>query len=143
MKEIWKCVNGYEEYLVSNYGNIKSRKYGKEKMLSFTKDKDGYYKVKLYKNKKCKVAYIHRLVAETFIDNPNNYNVVNHIDENKQNNNVKNLEWCSIKYNNNYGTREYKNNRKKYIAKVLLLLKNTPIKDENINDAIKILEKLK
>lgn len=52
-----------------------------------------------------KTLKVHRLVAETFIPNPNNYSIINHKDENKINNNVNNLEWCSAKYNINYGTR--------------------------------------
>ena len=58
----------------------------------------------LYKNKSCKSYYIHRLVAEAFIPNPKNLPFINHKDENKQNNCVDNLEWCTQKYNINYGT---------------------------------------
>ena len=63
-----------------------------------------YYQTILYKNKSCKSYYIHRLVAEAFIPNPKNLPFVNHKDENKQNNCVDNLEWCTQKYNINYGT---------------------------------------
>lgn len=57
-------------------------------------------------NGKAKHEKIHRLVALAFIDNPNNYPHVNHKDEDKNNNSVSNLEWCDIKYNNNYGTHQ-------------------------------------
>jgi hypothetical protein len=107
--EIWKDIEGYEGlYQVSNLGNVKSLYTNKN--LSYIKcgrDRE-YLSVSLSKDKKLKIYYIHRLVAETFIDNPNNYPYVNHKDENKQNNCVNNLEWCSPKYNINYGTRKIK-----------------------------------
>jgi hypothetical protein len=62
--------------------------------------KDGYYQVDLSKNGTQKFFRVHRLVALTYIPNPNNYPCVNHIDCNKQNNNINNLEWCTILYNN-------------------------------------------
>ena len=105
-KEYWKPVVGYEGlYEVSNWGGVKSLKFGKEKILKPQKDKDGYLQVTLCKNNIKKVYKVHRLVAEAFLDNPNNYKEVNHKDENKTNNVVTNLEWCDRKYNQNYGTR--------------------------------------
>ena len=68
-------------------------------------DKKGYKFVNLYKEKHMYSVKVHRLVAEAFIPNPNNYPQVNHKDENKSNNNVENLEWCTNEYNHNYGTR--------------------------------------
>jgi len=118
MQEIWKDIVGYEGlYQVSNLGRVKSLErtinhktcYGglyhvKGRILKSKLEKDGYYRIGLSKNKIKKYYRINRLVAETFIPNPNNYPVVNHKDENKLNNRVDNLEWCSIKYNINYGT---------------------------------------
>lgn len=69
------------------------------------RDKDGYLKVILYKNGKPKSFQVHRLVASAFIENPLNLSEVNHRDENPSNNRVENLEWCTRKYNMNYGTR--------------------------------------
>ena len=66
---------------------------------------NGYLFVALYKNKKKYQLKVHRLVANTFIPNPNNYPCVNHKDENKLNNSIDNLEWCTISYNNTYGSR--------------------------------------
>lgn len=107
--ETFKDILGYEElYQVSNLGRIKSLKFGKEKLLSPAFDKDGYLYVCLCKNGEKKRYFIHRLVAQAFLPNPNNYPEVNHIDENKLNNNVDNLEWCDRKYNINYGTRTEK-----------------------------------
>ena len=142
-EQIWKKIDGYDDYFISNLGNIKSIKFGKTNYMALSEDKDGYFKVNLYKNGKSNVAYIHRLVAKTFISNPNNYKIVNHKDENKQNNNALNLEWCTSKYNNNYGTRYFKNNRKKYICEALNLLKKVESKDEKLGKAINLLEKLK
>lgn len=111
MKEIWRDIPSYEGlYQISNYGNInrtykltKMPKGGyreeKEKYLKFNIDKDGYFRVALTKNKKRKDYYVHRLVATTFIKNLENKKFVNHIDGNKQNNQIDNLEWCTTKEN--------------------------------------------
>ena len=105
MEEIWKDKKDYEEhYQVSNCGRIKSIKFGKEKILKLIKDKDGYLQVTLCKNGIQKNYKVHRLVAEAFLPNPDNLPQVNHKDENKLNNNVDNLEWCTNEYNINYGT---------------------------------------
>lgn len=115
--EIWKPIKEYEGlYEISNYGNVRSldkqinAKNGslrtiKGKLLKAKIDKDGYLLIGLTKDNIQKYFRIHRLVALTFIDNPNNLPLVNHIDENKQNNAVDNLEWCTTKYNNTYGSR--------------------------------------
>ena len=95
-------------YQVSNLGRVKSlnfRHTGREQILKPKKQQSGYIVINLYKNSKMKTYKVHRLVSENFIDNPNNYNEINHIDENKENNCVYNLEWCSHSYNINYGTR--------------------------------------
>lgn len=105
MKEIWKEIKGYEDkYLISNLGNVKSLNYNntkfeKERLLD---DKNGYKRVALLKNSKGKKFFVHRLVAEAFIPNPNNYPIVNHKDGNPSNNNIDNLEWCTIKYNTHH-----------------------------------------
>ena len=110
--EIWKDIEGYEgAYQVSNRGRVKSLNYnrsGKEGILKLGKDKDGYLQVVLCKNSKLKTVKIHRLVAQTFINNPNNLPEVNHKDENKENNCADNLEWCDRKYNMNYRTVKQK-----------------------------------
>lgn len=109
MIEIWKDIPGYEgKYQVSNTGEVKSLNYngtGKAKLLKQLDNRYGYLRVTLFKNGKRKWFRVHRLVAMTFLPNPNNYREVNHKDENKYNNNVDNLEWCNAKYNMNYGTR--------------------------------------
>ena len=106
MEEIWKDKKDYEgHYQVSNFGRVKSIKFGKEIILKqHINIKGGYYYVCLLKNGKHKNYYVHRLVAQAFIDNPNNLPEVNHKDECKTNNVVSNLEWCDRKYNHNYGT---------------------------------------
>lgn len=105
MKEEWRPVVGYEGlYEVSNLGRVKTFNYknhGTEAFLALT-DVDGYYTVHICEEKHPKV---HRLVAEAFIPNPDNLPEVNHKDENGHNNCVDNLEWCTSRYNNNYGTR--------------------------------------
>ena len=107
--EIWKDIVGYEGlYQISNYGNVRSLNYHRENRIHILKqivDYTGYLFVCLSKNKKRKQFKIHRLVADAFLDNPNNLPCINHKDENKENNNVSNLEWCNHKYNNVYGTR--------------------------------------
>ena len=76
----------------------------KEKILKQGKKKNGYLYVILWKEGKYKTCLVHRLVAQAFLENPNNYSCVNHKDENKENNCVENLEWCDAKYNINHGT---------------------------------------
>lgn len=120
MEEIWKNIEGYPNYMVSNLGKVKSlgnNKTRKEKIMKLCNTGNGYLAVNLCKNGKEKTYLVHRLVAEAFIPNPNNYSQINHKDENKQNNFVyinedgtvdlekSNIEWCTAKYNMNYGTR--------------------------------------
>lgn len=104
-------------YQVSNLGNVRSLNYNKAKKIQHLKkvviNKRGYLAVGLSKNGIFKIKTVHRLVAETFISNPNNLPQVNHIDENKLNNSVTNLEWCTNKYNINYGTRKERISEKK------------------------------
>lgn len=106
--EIWKDIKNYEGlYQVSNLGKIKSINYNrtkKSKLLKFSITK-GYYRVHLCKNKKIKSYFVHRLVAEAFIDNPLNKPFINHLDCNTKNNYYKNLEWCTQKENINYAQK--------------------------------------
>jgi hypothetical protein len=106
--EVWKDIPEYKRlYQVSNWGRVKSLNYnntGKEGILKPCKNKYGYMKVGLYKNGVGKTHNIHRLVALAFIPNDYNLPCINHKDENKQNNKVENLEWCTVKQNTNYGT---------------------------------------
>lgn len=103
MKEIWKPVKGFEgKYEVSSHGKVKSiGTYNtcKRGILSPMIDTSGYLHVKLYDSGRTKDIGVHRLVAETFIPNPNCLGYVNHKDENPMNNSVDNLEWCTNSYN--------------------------------------------
>ena len=134
--EIWKPVVGYEGlYEVSSYGRVRSldratsyisrTQEGKEyttthtlkgKLMKQRVNQNGYKEIALCVGGKSKKYMVHRLVAEAFLDNPNNYPIINHKDENKQNNIIwinknglidykkSNLEWCTQKYNINYGS---------------------------------------
>ena len=102
--EEWKNIIGYEGlYEVSNIGNV--RNVRRNTLLKLSKNNYGYIQVYLYKNGIRKGFRVHRLVAETFLSNTYNLPMINHKDENKTNNNVDNLEWCTAKYNVNYGHR--------------------------------------
>lgn len=103
-------ATGFDGYLVSADGDVISLK-GKTPRLLSQVTVNGYKMVIMYNDGKAHLEYVHRLVAELFIDNPNNYNEINHIDENKANNNVNNLEWCTREYNINYGTRTERQSR--------------------------------
>lgn len=112
MIEIWKDVKGFDGvYQVSNLGRVKGlerissdNRFLPERILSTSLCSNGYLIAKLCFNGKSKRISVHRLVASAFIPNPNNLPHINHIDENKTNNIVSNLEWCTPKYNANYGT---------------------------------------
>ena len=118
--EVWKDIKDYEGlYQGSNLGRARSLdrwvksingsvRFCKGRILKPCTTKDGYLLVNLCKNGKIKSFLVHRLVAEVFIDNPDNLPQVNHKDENKLNNNAENLEWCSSSYNINFGTRNEK-----------------------------------
>lgn len=107
MDRVWKQIALTPYYEVSNDGKVRNAITKKE--LKGSPDKDGYLHVCLRLGlKKYRLPSIHRLVASTFIPNDNNYPVINHKDENKTNNNVENLEWCTVKYNNSYGMHNYK-----------------------------------
>lgn len=101
--EIWKKAFGYETFEVSNLGRVRNTRLNIIKAQR--KTPKGYAIVTLKENGIKHTEYVHRLVAKAFIPNPNNLPQVNHIDECKDNNNVKNLEWCSISYNNAYNGR--------------------------------------
>jgi hypothetical protein len=120
MLEEWKDVVGYEGlYEVSNTGKVRSldrivfqknmyktiKRIYPGRLLSQKKDEYGYYDVGLSKNGKIRTYRTHRIVAQAFIPNEKNLPQVNHKDENPSNNHADNLEWCTAKYNVNYGTR--------------------------------------
>lgn len=95
---MWKDIPNYENlYEINEIGTIRNKK--RNKIIRTSINEKGYVKVVLSKDNKQHKTGVHRLVALTFIPNPNNYKEVNHIDENKQNNNINNLEWCSRKQN--------------------------------------------
>lgn len=113
--EVWKDIVGYEGlYQVSNLGRVKSLKrkvyagrnrmrWQYERILSNNKTNgNGYIVVSLNKESKSKNKYVHRLVAEAFLENTNNYKYINHKDQNTFNNNVNNLEFCTAQYNSTY-----------------------------------------
>ena len=114
-------------YEINNLGRVKRLSYTrsifvnnktqimtfKDRILKPIRHNNGYYAVSLSKNNKHKIFLIHKLVAQAFIKNPNNYKCINHKDENKSNNYTDNLEWCNHKHNNNYG------NHNKRIAEAL------------------------
>ena len=111
MNEIWKEIEGYPNYIISNMGRIKSLNYrrtGKEKIIKGSKNNSGYLSVTLSKKGKMNPYLIHRLVAQAFLDNPDNLSQVNHKNELKDDNRVENLEWCSPQHNINYGTHNEK-----------------------------------
>lgn len=145
LNEQWKPVKGYEGYYkVSNIGRVKSLdrcvtirgnviQHRKGKILSSHINHKGYVEVFLSKEGRGQTLTVHRLVAESFIPNPNNYPQVNHKDENKQNNCVDNLEWCTNHYNEHYGTRSQRQ------AKSLTNGKNSkPIKQMLNGSIIKV-----
>jgi len=148
MEEIWKDVVNYEGlYQVSNLGNIRflqkgGKKLLKEKICKPSLDSSGYRQIILTKNKKRKSFKVHRLVAIAFIPNINNLPQINHLDENKQNNNVNNLEWCTILHNSRYGTRPIRcslhwKKRVKQIQNGIIIKEYDSLKEAEKNTNIK------
>lgn len=132
--EIWKDISGYEGmYQISNLGKVRSvdrvvhgrNDYFQKGIELKIFSNWNYDFVVVSRNGKSKRLYLHRLVAEHFVENPNNYNVVNHKDENKRNNKADNLEWCTSKYNANYGKRNRKIAQK--LGKRIARMKNGKI----------------
>lgn len=122
--EIWKDIQNYEGlYEISSLGRIRNN-LGKIKKPCV--QNKGYLLVSLYKDAKEKKFLVHRLVAEHFIDNPNKYCQVNHVDGNKFNNNVINLEWYNQRLNYNHGMKNflYSHNDEHFFAK----LSNTQVR---------------
>lgn len=113
---MWRSIKGYEGlYEISNKGRVKSlaryyKAFGyrkiiiEEKIMSPVESPQGYYQIGLSKEGAKKHVQIHRLVAQAFIPNPQSLPFINHKDENKKNNCVDNLEWCTPEYNVNYGS---------------------------------------
>jgi NUMOD4 motif./HNH endonuclease. len=102
--EIWRPVTDFEDlYQVSNLGRIRTLRTNK---VLTNKNVKNYFSVRLFKDGLDTQRYVHRIVAQAFIPNPNGFREVNHKDENPHNNNVENLEWCTRKYNANYGTAQ-------------------------------------
>jgi len=126
MEEIWKEIVGLEGlYQVSTYGRVKSLKYGKERILKQSKSSRGYLIVCLSIEGKIFNKFVHRLVAITFIPNPENKGDVNHIDEDKTNNRLENLNWMTAKENSNYGTRNERQAKTKSIPIKVIYQDNT------------------
>jgi len=127
MEEIWKDIIEYEGlYQISNLGRVKRLRFTNGR-LDFEKErilkpyKDGgknYFIIRLSKNGKSKLYQVHRLVAQAFIPNPDDLPIVNHKDENKENNRANNLEWCTQKYNVNYGNTRNKMSKSAFKRKV-------------------------
>ena len=126
MEEIWKKIEGYEKYSVSNYGRV--RNDNKNLILKPEITKFGYCRVRL----NGKHIFVHQLVARAFIPytglNPDGTEIkgnrcINHKDENPLNNTVDNLEWCDMTYNNNYGTR---------LERTVAKIRNNPKKSKKV-----------
>lgn len=106
--EKWKLISKADDlYAVSTLGRVMSMRSGN--IMRTTITNKGYELLVTHINGKQNGYSVHRLVAEAFLPNPNNYPVVNHKDENPLNNNVENLEWCTFSYNNRYNDINIKN----------------------------------
>ena len=147
MEEVWKDIEGYEGiYQVSSLGRVRSLDrvivkphprntsmsmsfVKKSRILKQKQDRSGYCRVMLYDNFHQPIQYlVHRLVAIAFLSNQDNLPFVNHKDEKPQNNHVDNLEWCTCKYNNTYGTARIRGGRNHWVPVVQMSLNGEVIK---------------
>lgn len=147
IEEEWRPVKGYEDILeVSNLGRIRSitrtvraglygKKFIQGKILRLERNHNGYLMTRATRKYGKKRLVVHRLVAEAFIPNPNNYPIVNHKDERKDNNVVTNLEWCSYSYNVLYGTCQQR--RSKHQEKAVEMI------DKETHEVIKVFSSMK
>ena len=140
MQEIWKDIAGYKGmYQVSNKGNVRSLSWNKTGIIRnmyLKKHKNGYLQVELAKDGVKKMYLVHRLVAESFIPNPSSLPIINHKDENKKNNNVENLEWCTFSYNSRYSIRNNPRRRTKGVMNIPVIQINVATKQETKHDSI-------
>ena len=133
ISETFRQVSGYEGlYLISDKGRVISER--KQKIMRNGHNKCGYSFVILFKGGKSKLCLVHRLVAEAFIPNPDNLPCINHKDENKDNNSVENLEWCTHQYNCNYGTRNERAGNRKRNGKLAKPVRQYSLDGEFIKD---------
>ena len=107
MVEKWVNIENHPSYFISNFGRVFSKKSNKV-MKNRVVSKNGYQQITLDNSQ----LLVHRLVAQAFIPNPDNLPCVNHKDENPGNNDFRNLEWCTYKYNSNYGTNPSRHSKK-------------------------------
>lgn len=134
MKEKWKDIIGYDGYKISNYGRVRLLR---GKITTGWDKGGGYKKVKLYSGRDYKNKAIHRLVAIYFIDNPDNKNIINHLDSNPSNNFVENLEWCNQKENMRHAVEKGRMRG----APRLVLNKESGIFYESVIEAAKTISK--
>lgn len=133
--EIWKDIQGYKGYYqVSNLGNVRSMNSNNRRNLVFWKNNKGYLWVDLSVNNKKRHYAVHRLVANTFLENKNNFPCVNHKNEIKTDNNVENLEWCTYKYNLLYGNNSPIYRHKKLYSKKVICIETGQV-FENAKEA--------
>jgi hypothetical protein len=125
--ETFVKIEGFENYEVSNLGKVRNIKSGR--IIKPSLNKNGYLRHGLYENNKRKFLYLHRIIATAFIDNPGKKPQINHIDENKLNNDLSNLEWCTERENAIHGTRT-KRIAEKNFKKVIQLDLNDNVLNE-------------
>ena len=140
-QEQWRDVEGYDGmYQVSDLGRVRSFKFGKVRVLRPGKTKDGYLRVDLYRNGKYKHFFVHRLVAQAFIENDDETKIyINHRDECKSDNRIWNLEYCTAQYNNTYNDIHHR----RIVNRIRSNYKRNAIKDlynpeMSINENIKV-----
>lgn len=116
MEEIFKPIEGFPKYYISNYGRVLSKKQHKDRIMKpYLDSGKKYYMIDLKANNVKSKCLVHRLVCKAFVDNPNGYDVVNHKDHNSLNNYYENLEWVTTRQNvhHSYSTMPAARNKRK------------------------------